>query len=101
MVCDVCGSRTKVYDHVIRFVRTKKRAVYSVKIPRIFCPNCNTIRRLLPDYIYPFKHYEAEIIQGVVNGVITNDILEYEDYPCESTMKRWCDFFSSRKKHLL
>lgn len=36
-----------------------------------------------------FKHYEADIIDGVVEGLIGPDTLGYEDFPCEETMKRW------------
>ncbi len=39
--------------------------------------------------ISPHKHYEVEVIEGVVDGVITQDDLESEDYPCARTMERW------------
>ena len=50
---------------------------------------CKTIHRDLSEYVYPFKHYEADIIDGVVEGLIGPDTLGYEDFPCEETMKRW------------
>lgn len=50
---------------------------------------CGCIHRNLPDYIYPYKQYEAEIIDGVVEGFITCDTIGFEDYPCEMTMFRW------------
>lgn len=37
----------------------------------------------------PYKHYDCEIINGVVEGHITTDTLGYEDRPCEVTMERW------------
>lgn len=37
----------------------------------------------------PYKHYGADIIEDVVDGVRTADDLETEDYPCEATMKHW------------
>lgn len=43
----------------------------------------------LPDYIFPHKHYEVEIIQGVLDGYITSDTLGYENYPCAETMEIW------------
>ena len=27
--------------------------------------------------------------EGVLNGTITPETIDYEDYPCELTMKRW------------
>ena len=50
---------------------------------------CGCIHRNLPDYIYPYKQYEAEIIDGVIEGFITCDTIGFEDYPCEMTMLRW------------
>ena len=39
---------------------------------------------MIPDSIYPYKHIEAHIINGVRNGTINPYMLEYEDYPCEN-----------------
>ena len=64
---------------------------------RIKCKKCGHIHRELPCYIYPFKQYETEIIQGVIEGIITPDTLGYEDYPCEATMMSWV----SQELHLL
>lgn len=61
------------------------------------CKSCGAIHRKLPEGLYPYKHYDAEIINGVVNHVITPETLGYEDYPCEMTMKRWI----SQHKHSL
>ena len=45
--------------------------------------------RLIPDFLAPYKHYDIDIITGVLNGTITPDMLTFEDYPCEKTMERW------------
>lgn len=37
----------------------------------------------------PYKHYSAEVISGVLDGVITAGDEESSDYPAENTMKRW------------
>lgn len=88
-ICPDCGGDLKHYDHVRRIVRTKGGSKCWIKIPRYKCVVCNGVHRRLPDYIFPYKHYEAEIINGVVNGFITSETLGFEDYPCEMTMKRW------------
>lgn len=87
--CPDCGGDLKHYDHVRRIVRTKGGAKYWIKIPRSKCVTCKGIRRVLPDCIFPYKHYDAEIIRGVLEGHITADTLGFEDYPSESTMLRW------------
>ena len=47
------------------------------------------MRNELPTNLSPHKHYEVDVIEGVVDGVITQDDLESEDYPCARTMERW------------
>lgn len=87
--CLICGSKLKYYDSVRRIVRTKCRESSWIIVPRYQCVECGCIRRCLPDYIYPYKQYESEIIDGVISGFITYDTIGFEDYPCEMTMNRW------------
>ncbi len=89
VICSECGKPLKYYDSVPRLVRTKGRQTQQVKIQRFRCPYCGGIHRSLPDYIFPYKQYEAEIIRGVLEGFITCETIGYEDYPCEMTMLRW------------
>ena len=87
--CISCGGAIKNYDRVKRTVRTKGGIKKIIKIPRVRCEVCNKLRRILPDNIEKYKHYEFDIIQGVKEGLITSSTLGYEDYPCEMTMRRW------------
>lgn len=87
--CPLCNGYLKFYDTVLRTVRTKNRNKKVIKLKRFKCTKCGSIHRKLPRYILPFKHYEKEIIAGVVNGYITCETLGYEDYPCEQTIQRW------------
>lgn len=89
MICQICGKPLKYYDSVLRIVRTKTRKTCRVKVQRFRCPVCGRIHRELPDYIFPYKQYEAEVIRGVLEGLITCETYGYEDYPCEMTMIRW------------
>lgn len=87
--CSACGRPLKYYDSVPRIVRTKARKTRQVKVQRFRCLHCGEIHRELPDYIFPYKQYETEIIHGVLEGFITCETIGYEDYPCEMTMIRW------------
>ena len=87
--CPKCGGALKYYDNVQRIVRTKGRETRHVGIRRLRCSNCGALHRELPDFIFPYKQYEADIITGVIDGLITCETLGYEDYPCEMTMLRW------------
>ena len=51
----------------------------------------------MTELLFPRKHYEAEVIIGVLDGLITCETLGFEDYPCEATMVRWL----SQKAQLL
>lgn len=79
--CLMCGDKLKYYDSVRRIVRTKSRKSRWIIVPRYQCVGCRCIRRYLPDYIYPYKQYESEIIDGVIEGLITCDTVGFEDYP--------------------
>ena len=95
--CPLCGGNLKYYDSVKRIVRTKRRSTTVVKIRRLHCQNCGAMHRELPDFLFPYKQYEAEVILNVLEGFITCETLGYEDYPCEMTMVRWM----TRKTQLL
>lgn len=88
-VCPRCGGKLKHYDSVRRIVRTKNRTTYHVRLRRLRCAKCGTFHRMLPNTLLPYKQYEVEVIQGVLEGLITCETLGFEDYPCEMTMKRW------------
>lgn len=87
--CPGCGGRLKYYDSVPRIVRMKCGHKRWIKIRRLRCGECKGVHRELPDFIFPYKHYDGEIIQGVQEGFITISTLGFEDYPSEMTMKRW------------
>lgn len=87
--CPSCGGKLKHYDKVVRIVRTKGRKTDYVEIKRLRCVDCRSVHREIPEFIFPHKQYEAEVIQGVLEGLITADTLGFEDYPCEMTMIRW------------
>lgn len=89
ILCPVCGGDLKLYDHVMRIIRMKKGRKDYVYLRRMKCQNCGRIHRELPRHLLPYIQYDKTIVAGVLNGWITPDELEYEDYPCEMTMLRW------------
>ena len=68
-----------------------------IKIRRLRCsnPGCLRYHQELPDCIVPYKHYDSEIISGVLDGIIQEEDLDTEDYPCVSTMLRWLTWFQT------
>ncbi len=87
--CPKCGGELKYYDKVSRIVRTKGRRTEWVNIRRMRCLSCGMLHRELPNTLFPYKQYEAELIASVLDGLITSDTLGYEDYPCHAAMLSW------------
>lgn len=73
--CPKCGGQLKYYDTVKRIVRTKYGVKNKVDIRRFRCQKCSAMHRELPDFIFPYKQYEAEIIIGVLVGAIFTGIV--------------------------
>lgn len=88
-ICPKCGGVLKHYDNVKRIVRTKRRKTWKIPMRQLRCAGCGALHRELPELIFPYKQYEAEVIVGVLDGLITCETLGFEDYPCELTMIRW------------
>lgn len=59
-----------------------------LQIRRFKCP-CGSHHHELPDCLYPYKHYQVEVIENVLDEVSTPADLTSENYPCEGTMTRW------------
>lgn len=89
LLCPDCNGQLRYYDKVKRIIRTKKRTTTYLVIKRYRCQKCGKMHRELPEEIIPFKQYEKEVIEGVLDGLITSETLGFEDYPCEMTMIRW------------
>lgn len=68
--CPKCGGELKYYDSVPRIVRTKGRETTRVPMRRFRCAHCGAVHRELPELLFPYKQYEAEVIIGVLEGLL-------------------------------
>ena len=71
-----------------------------LQIRRFRCIGCHSYHNELPDCLTPRKHYETEVISGVIDQVITVDDLDSEDYPCLATMLRWLAWFQKNLTYI-
>lgn len=69
-------------------------------ICRFRCGSCKALHTEIPDCLAPYKHYQIESISGVIDGVIIQDDLESEDYPCLDTMRLWLAWFTQNLERL-
>ena len=87
--CPLCGGTVLYLDKVKRLVRGKHGVKEWITLKRFKCVNCGSIHRELNERVAPYKQYDIDIFEGVKEGLITEETLGFEDYPCEATMKRW------------
>ena len=88
-VCPICQNKLKFRDWRRRISLKEGREVTWIMIRRLYCKKCRRLHNELPDILSPYKHYEAETIEGVVDGFVLPDDRGSETYPCEATMNRW------------
>ena len=82
-VCPNCGGELRVKDSVPR----KRRDRYSKKttymIRRLRCKTCKRIHRELPDFLLPYKRYDEETIESVIDKKVDDCTAS------PSTIQRW------------
>ena len=99
-MCPICQSSLTYRDSHIRIRKKEGGIKEKLKIGRFYCKKCHSYHNELPDCLVPYKHYEAEIITGVLDGIVLSDDLDCEDYPSFSTMKRWLQWFSGNLERM-
>lgn len=67
---------------------------FMVRIRRFRCAGCRTLHNELPDCLLPYKHYQTEVISGVLEGIVTPNDQDSEDYPCVNTFRLWILWFA-------
>lgn len=92
-VCPVCGGVLKYRDSRPRIRRKEGGLKEHLMIRRLRCVGCHRYHNELPDCLVPHKHYEAEVISGVIDGVVTSEDEDSEDFPSLQTMLRWLQWF--------
>ena len=101
IICPKCLGKLKFYDKVLRILKHKNRVCEWIFVRRLRCIKCKSTHRELTEDILPFKHYESEIIFGVIDNWIDVFTKGFEDYPCEMTMHRWKQADNSHNLQLL
>ena len=99
-VCPHCGCKLVYRDRTRRHYRLEGGEKVWFMLRRLKCPHCGKLHRELPDLLVPYKHYLAEIISGVLNGVVQADDEDSEDYPCEQTMERWKQWLELNRSYI-
>lgn len=100
-MCPSCGGDLRYRDCRKRILRREGGEKNWLQIRRFRCSKCQKYHNELPDCILPYKHYAAEVISGVLDGIVTPDDADSEDYPSFMTMKRWIDWFVDKLSDII
>ena len=95
--CPKCNTKLKHRYWTKRICKVAGGIKQWLPVEVMICSVCKKTHRKLPNNLVPYKHYNKEIIVGVLNNAITTYVLDYEDYPCDQTMLRW----KSQNLHIL
>jgi len=66
--CPLCGGAVYHRDHKSRDVKKLNGEVWHFSLRRLLCDNCMKLHTEIPDIIQPYKHYDSETIQSVLDG---------------------------------
>ena len=82
-VCPKCGALMSGYDHRKRTVigSDGERRIFLLR--RLRCSECRRIHSEIPDSLFPYKHYETDVIEAVKNGDVSSCPAD------DSTIRRW------------
>ena len=82
-LCPVCQGTLRYRDSRPRIRKKEGGVKERLMIRKFRCQNCRTYHNELPDCLVPYKHYEAEVIAGVLDKVVLPDDLDSEDVFCK------------------
>lgn len=88
-ICPFCQGNLRYRDSRPRIRKKEGGRKEQLMIRGFRCSNCHSYHNELPDCLVPYKHYETEVISGVLDKIITQEDLDSEDYPSFGTMLRW------------
>ena len=91
--CPYCGGQLRYRDHRLRIRKHEGGTRDYLCIRRLRCSVCESYHNELPDVLLPYKHYETEVISGVLDGIVTPEDQDSEDYPSANTMLCWLRWF--------
>ncbi len=98
--CPDCQGELEAKEWRKRVKKTAggKKKIRLIEIRR--CKNCGKSTTLLPDDQLPYKHYEEQLIEKVIDDELTEDEqLEIDNYPCEATIARWLAWAEQLKRN--
>ena len=98
--CPCCGGQLRYRDSRLRIRKHEGGDRDFLSIRRFRCTSCESYHNELPDVLLPYKHYESEVISGVIDEIVTPHDQDSEDYPSVSTMLYWLRWFQQNAANI-
>jgi hypothetical protein len=89
-VCPLCGGELKYRDSRKRITKDILGDIRRFLLRRLRCIRCNKLHTEIPDIILPYKRYDTEAVQSVLDGAESASACAADD----STMRRWRTSFA-------
>jgi len=96
LVCPVCGNLFIWHDSYPRHFIDGNGLRHDGWLAQLKCPICNKHHTLIPDFIMPYKHYSAEVIESAINDTENGDFGRSSCPADDSTVRRWINQFHDR-----
>lgn len=94
--CPCCGERLKIIGSRLRKCIKGSGETIILNIRRLRCVHCKQIHHELPDFVVPYKRYEADCIENVVSALHTT----LDTAADECTFYRWRRWFETLAPYL-
>jgi len=96
-LCPRCHGPFKFHGTYSRHFLDEKGDRHDGWVAQCCCDTCNEYPSLIPDFIMPYKHYEAAVIESAILEVEENGSLGLNSCPADdSTVRRWVNQFQER-----
>jgi len=98
VLCSVCHGQLKYHSSYRRYLQDEESNREQGWVAQVHCAACGKYPALLPEFIMPYKHYEAGVIEGVI-AESENGVNVEKSGGCAadaSTMRRWVKQFRER-----
>ncbi len=97
--CPWCGQSGGLIGHGYYLRKAKgEQGVYLIWIKRWFCKFCRRTMSVIPNFLLPYRHYLAQVVQAVVAAFYESEqswkqltaSCAKDGTPGLRTMQRWC-----------
>ena len=98
ILCSLCHGGLKYHGSYRRYLLDEESNREQGWAAQVHCVACNVYPALIPDFIMPYKHYRAEVVEKVIAAHGNGENLERLGGCAAdiSTMRRWIGQFEKR-----